>query len=181
MEKKSLGRGLEDIADIFMSQKKENFYSDDSASEHVKEAAGETDLEHSGGDSGGSMPFSEDDIITIVDERLKVNRNCFSSARPSAHDLSESDEDLRTGNIENTPEDCPDVCEITQNVTSNKKLGYSNTPDGQQNIVKSLFRHLRQDFIVKRIELVKKDEVSRPGMKKKIEENISIYIKGEEN
>lgn len=181
MEKKSLGRGLEDISDIFMSQKKEKFPTDDSASENVKEAAGEACLEHSEEDTGGTMPFSEDDIITVIDERLRVNRNCFSSERPSGHDLTGRDKNRQARNTENTPEDCPDVCEITQHVTSKKKLGYFNTPDVQQNIIKSLFQHLRQDFIIKRIELVKVDAVSQPGMKKKIEENISIHINGEEN
>ena len=181
MEKKSLGRGLEDIADIFMSQKQENFPADDSASENANEPAVEPCLEHSGGDSEGTMPFSEDDIITVIDKRLKVNRNCFNSEGPSGHDLSGRDEDLQARNTKNTLEDYPDVCEITQHVTSKKKLGYVNTPDVQQNIIKSLFQHLRQDFIISRIELVKVDAVSRPGMNKKIEENISIYINGEEN
>ena len=180
MEKKSLGRGIEDIADIFMSQKKEEFPNDTSVSENAPETTGEAYLEHSGGDSEGTMPFSEDDIITVIDERLKVNRNYLRSERPLGPDLSGKDENLRTRNIEDIPEGCPQIAETTQHVTRKKKLGYFNTHDVQQNIVKSLFHHLRQDFIIRRIELVKIDTVSRPGMKKKIEENISIYIKGEE-
>jgi len=160
MEKKSLGRGIEDIADIFMSQKKEQFPYDSSASENAKKTVGEVYHEHPGEDPEGTMPFSEDDIIT---------------------DLSGKDENLRTRNLENIPEGCPDVAEFTQHVTRKKKLGYFNTPDVQKNIVKSLFQHLRQDFNIRRIELVKVDAVSRPGIKKEIEENISIYIKGEEN
>lgn len=181
MEKKSLGRGIEDITNIFMSQKKEQFPYDNSASENTKEALGEVYLEHPDEDSEGTMPFSEDDIITVIDDRLKVNRNCLRSEQPLGPDLSGKDENLQTRNIENTLEGCPDVAEITQHITRKKKLGYFNTPDVQQNIVKSLFQHLRQDFNIRRIELVKVDAVSKPGMKKEIEENISIYIKGEEN
>jgi hypothetical protein len=181
MEKKRLGRGIDDIADIFISQKKENVPADDSRSENVSEVVGESHPGHSFERSEGGMSFSEDDIITVIDERLKVNRNCPRSERPLEPDLSGKDENLRTRNIENTPEGCPDVAEITQHVTRKKKLGYFNTPDVQQNIVKSLFQHLRQDFNIRRIELVKVDAVSRPGIQKKIEENISIYIKGEEN
>ena len=59
-------------------------------------------------------------------------------------------------------------------------MGYVNTPDVQQIIVKSLFQHLRQNYNIKNIELVKVNEVSRPGMKNMIEENILIYIKEEE-
>lgn len=181
MEKKSLGRGIEDIADIFISQKKEQFPYDNSASENAKEPVGEVYREHPGEDSEGTMPFSEDDIITVIDDRLKVNRNRLRSEQPLGTDLLGKDENIRTRNIENTPEGCPAVAEFTQHVTRKKKLGYFNTPDVQKNIVKSLFQHLRQDFNIRRIELVKVDAVSRPGINKKSEENISIYIKGEEN
>jgi len=109
-----------------------------------------------------------------------VTRNCLNTERPLEHDLSGKDDDLRTRNMENTPEDCPDICEITEHVTSKKKMGYVNTPDVQQIIVKSLFQHLRQNYNIKNIELVKVNEVSRPGMKNMIEENILIYIKEEE-
>jgi len=181
MEKKSLGRGIEDITDIFMSQNKEQFPHDNSASENTKEAVGEVYLERPDEDSEETMPFSEDDIITVIDDRLKVNRNCLKSEQPLGPDLSGKDENLQTRNIENTPEGCPDVAEFAQHVTRKKKLGYFNTPAVQQNILKSLFQHLGQDFNIRRIELVKVDTVSRPGMNKKIEESISIYIKGEEN
>ena len=181
MEKKSLGRGIEDITDIFISQNKEEFPYDNSPSGNAKEAVGEVDLEHPGEDSEGTMPFSEEDIITVIDNRLKVNRNCLRSERPLGPDLSGKDEDLRTRNIENHPDGCPDVAEITQHVTRRKKMGFFNTPDVQQNIVKSLFQHLRQDFNIRSIELEKVDAVSRPGRNEKVEENITIYVKGEEN
>ena len=180
MEKKSLGRGLEDIADIFISQKKENIPADDSTSENAREMVGKSYPDHSFEDSEGSISFSEDDIITVINERLRVTRNCLNTGRPLEHDLSVKDDDLRTRNMENTPEDCPDICEITEHVTSKKKMGYVNTPDVQQIIVKSLFQHLRQNYNIKNIELVKVNEVSRPGMKNMIEENILIYIKEEE-
>jgi len=179
MEKKSLGRGLEDIADIFISQKKENIPVDDSTSENMREMVGKSYPDHSFEDSEGGMSFSEDDIITVIDERLRVNRNCLNTERPMEHDLSGKDDNLRTRNMENTPEDCPGLCEITEHVTSKKKMGYANTPDVQQIIVKSLFQHLRQNYNIKNIELVKVNEVSRPGMKNMIEENILIYIKEE--
>ena len=76
---------------------------------------------------------------------------------------------------------CPDVFEITEHVISKKKLGYFNTPHVQQTIVKTLNQHLRQNYSIKNIELVKVDEVSCPGIKNIVEENISIYIKEKEN
>ncbi len=181
MEKKSLGRGIEDIADIYISQKKENIPADDSTSGKVREVVVESYPEHSFKESEGSMSFSEDDIIKAIDEKLKVTRNCYSTERPLEHDLSGRDNDFRTNNIEDTLEDCPDVCEIIEHVTIRKQIGYLNTHDVQQNIINSLFQHLRKNYNIKKIELVKVNEVSRPGMKNMIEENILIYIKEDEN
>jgi len=177
MEKKSLGRGLEDIADIFISQKKDTVSPDDFRPENRREAVGESWPGHSFAAPEESMSFSEDDIITVIDERLKVTRNCRNADHPLERDLSGKEDDLRTRNKENTPEDCPDVCEITEHVTSRKKLGYFNTPDVQKTIVNSLFLHLRQNYSIKNIELVKVNQVSRPGVKNRVEENVSIYIK----
>jgi hypothetical protein len=181
MENKRLGRGLDDIADIFISQKKENVPADDSRSENVSEVVGESHPGHSFERSEGGMSFSEDDIITVIDERLKVNRNCLNTEPSFEQGLSGRDDDLRNRKMKNTPEDYPDGCEITEHVTSRKKMGYLNTPDVQKNIIKSLSRHLRQNYNIKNVELVKVNEVSRPGMKNLIEENILIYIKEEEN
>ena len=177
MEKKSLGRGLEDIADIFISQKKENIPADDSTSENVREMVGKSYPDHSFEDSERSMSFSEDDIITVIDERLRVTRNCRNTEHPLERDLAGREDDIRTRNKENTPEDCPGVCEITEHVTSRKKLGYFNTPDVQKTIINSLFLHLRQNYSIKNIELVKVNQLSRPGVKNRVEENVSIYIK----
>ena len=181
MEKKSLGRGLEDIADIFISQKKDTIPPDESFSENPRGVAGESCPGHSFAAPEGNMSFSEDDIITVIDERLKVTRNCPKSRHPLKHDLSGRDDDLRAGNMQNTPEECPDLFEITEHVTSKKKLGYFNTPHVQQTIVKTLNQHLRQNYSIKNIELVKVNEVSCPGIKNIVEETISIYIKEKEN
>lgn len=180
MEKKSLGRGLEDITDIFISQQKETIPPDDFTPENLREVVGDSDSGHSIAASEGSMSFSEDDIITVVGERLKVNRNCLNTDRPVEHDLPGRDDDLQARNIKNTLQESPDVCEITEHVISKKKVGYLNTHDVQQNIVTSLFRHLRQNYDIKTVELVKVNEVPHPGIKKRIEENILIYIKEKE-
>ena len=126
MEKKSLGRGLEDIADIFISQKKDTVSPDNFPTENLRKVVGESCPGHSFAASEGSRSFSENDIITVIDERLKVTRNCHNTDSPLEHDLSGKDDDIRTRNMENTLEECPDVCEITEHVISKKKLGYGN-------------------------------------------------------
>jgi len=59
-----------------------------------------------------------------------------------------------------------------------KNIAYPNTPYAQQDILNSLSRHLEENYSVKRIELSKTDGISQPGMKKNIEERITIYIYG---
>jgi len=181
MEKKSLGRGLDDIADIFISQKKENVPPDEFISENESEVVGESYPGRSFEESKGNMSFSEDDIITVIDKRLKVTGNCLKTERLFEHDLSGRADDLQARKKGITPENDPDVCEIKEHVISQKKMGFLNTPDVQQNIIKSLSQHLSQNYNIKNIELVKVNEITRPGMKNLIKENVVIYIKKEEN
>jgi hypothetical protein len=67
-------------------------------------------------------------------------------------------------------------CEIEENVIVRRNIAYPNTTNAQQEILKSLSRHLEENYSVKRIELSKTDRISKPGMKKSIEERITIYI-----
>jgi hypothetical protein len=181
MEKKRLGRGLEDIADLFISQKGENVSPHDSQPESTREMVAEGCPGRSHEDPKERMTFSEDDVITVIGERLKVTRNCLRSERPLAQNLSGKEGGFRGRNRETTAEDCRDGCEVTEHVASKKKIKYLNTPDVQQKMVKSLSRHLDHNYQLRKIELVKLNEISRPGMKKMIEENILIYVQEEES
>jgi hypothetical protein len=181
MDNKRLGRGLEDIADIFISQKKENIPADGSRSVSAREAAWAPHAGHSHAEPGRRMPDNENGITTATVEKIKIAGNCPSTKKTLEHDQSERDGDQETRRIEIPAKDCPDVCEITEHVTSKKKMGYLNTPETQQIIAKSLFQYLRQNYTIRKIELSKVSEVSRPGMKNQIEENILIYIKEGEN
>lgn len=127
MQKKSLGRGLEDITDIFISQQKDRIPANDS----------------------------------IWEDKIKVDDGPLS------------------GKLENTTEDCGSACEITEHITINKNLAYSNTPDVQESIVNSLFKYLRQNYKIKKIELAKVSRVSKPGMTNTIQENIFICMQAE--
>ena len=181
MERKRLGRGLEDIADIFLSQQKGNIHHDDSAEGHMRERFGESHQGNFTEDTKGSIPFSEDDIITVLDGRLNVNRNRLKALKPAEHESSRRDGGDRPREKKETSEDCTAICDITEHVIAKKKLEYKKTPDVQHNIVRSLFEHLRQNYNIRKIELVKLNEVSRPGINNRIEENILICVKEEGN
>lgn len=69
-------------------------------------------------------------------------------------------------------------CEIEENVIVRRNIAYPNTSNSQQHILKSFSKHLEENYSIKRIELGKTDRMSRPGMKKCIEEKITIFIHG---
>lgn len=117
MEKKSLGRGLDDISNLFLSTRKDKKILQGNA-----------------------------------DDRIVVNR--------TSSDNTETQ------------------CEIEENVIVRRNIVYPNTSNSQQDILKSFSKHLEENYSIKSIELRKTDRMSRPGMKKCIEEKITIFIHG---
>ena len=73
-----------------------------------------------------------------------------------------------------TTEDPP--CDIEEHVSVRRNIAYPDTPNSKQDILKSFSRHLEDNYRIKRIELRKTDHMSRPGMKKCRQENITIFI-----
>jgi hypothetical protein len=102
MEKKSLGRGLEEISDIFLSTK-------ENANENSPQAEGQ--------------------------------------------------------------------CEIQETVTVRKKLAFYNDENVQNNMARSLSRHIEKGYNIKRIYLQKNEDSSTPGNRIHRKENVIISIK----
>jgi len=121
MENKRLGRGLEDIADIFISQKKEIKPADGSRSQNAREVAGASHPAPSPAEPERRMPVNEDGVIIANVKSVNVAGNCLNQKKTLKHDRPEQDGDQETRRIETTTQDCPDVCEITEHVTSKKK------------------------------------------------------------
>ena len=69
-----------------------------------------------------------------------------------------------------------DQCKVEENVIVRRNIAYPNTLYAQQDILKSLSKHLEENYRVKRIELKKTDRTSRPGIEKCIEERVTIFI-----
>lgn len=117
MENKRLGRGLDDISNMFLTPRKDNKTPEANAEDGV----------------AGNRPFSD-------------------NTEP--------------------------LCDIEENVSIRRNIAYPDTSDAQQDILISFSRHLEDNYRIKRIELRKTDRISRPGMKKYIEEKITIFIQG---
>lgn len=69
-------------------------------------------------------------------------------------------------------------CDIEESIIVRRSIEYPNTPKAQQDILKSLSKHLEENYSVRRIELEKTDRISQPGMKKYTEEIVTITIHG---
>ena len=67
-------------------------------------------------------------------------------------------------------------CQIEENITVQRNITYTASPDAQQNILNSLSKHLDENFSIKSIDLRKSDKISQPGKIKYIEEDITICI-----
>ena len=115
MEKKRLGRGLDDISDLFLTPRKDKKNPEENPDHEV---AGNT---------------------TVSD-----------TIEP--------------------------LCEIEEHVSVRRNIAYPDTSNSKQDILKSFSRHLEDNYRIKRIELRKTDRISRPGIKKCIEENITLFI-----
>jgi hypothetical protein len=118
MEKKRLGRGLDDISNMFLTPRKDNKTSEANAEDEVT----------------GNRPFAADNTESL--------------------------------------------CDIEEDVSIRRNIAYPDTSNAQQDILKSFSRHLGDNYRIKRIELRKTDRIFRPGMKKYIEEKITIFIQG---
>jgi hypothetical protein len=177
MQKKSLGRGLEDISNIFISQKKESLPANDSISEDSRMVVDGSIPEDTNEASEINLPTQEnEDIIAAMDRQNADSNN--SNTEPSYQfDHPRSDDAQRAGNHENVLKDRSNSCQITEHITINKNIAYSNTPDVQQNIVKSLFQYLGQNYEINKVELTKVNQISKSGTTRIIDENILIYRK----
>jgi len=115
MEKKRLGRGLDDISNLFLSPRKDKQIPEENA-----------------------------------DHGVAGNNTSQDTTEP--------------------------LCDIEEHVSVRRNIAYPDTPNSKQDILKSFSRHLEDNYRIKRIELRKTDRISRPGMKKCIQENITIFI-----
>jgi len=115
MEKKRLGRGLDDISNLFLTPRKDEKIPEENA-----------------------------------DHGVEGNKTVSDTTEP--------------------------LCEIEENVSIRRNIAYPDTSNAQQDILNSFSRHLEENYRIKRIELKKTDRMSRPGMKKCRQENITIFI-----
>jgi hypothetical protein len=70
-----------------------------------------------------------------------------------------------------------DQCEVEETVTVCKKLAFQNDENVQQNILRTLTKHLEEGYHLKRVALQKNEDISKPRGRMRKEEEIIIFIK----
>ena len=180
MEKKRLGRGLNDISDIFLSTRKDKKKLEEFSSEKLRDATCESCARII---SDSNKP-PKCKIFTFENKKYGVRFMDTISLTSGSYckyfePVLKENADSRFG-MKGTFKNTAEInCEVEENVIVRKNIAYPNTPYAQQDILNSLYRHLEENFSLKRIELTKTDRISQPGMKKNIEERVTIYIYGD--
>lgn len=180
MAKKSLGRGLDDISDIFLSNRKDIEMRNGFSSKKLRDATCEF-CAHIINDSNNA---SKCKIFTLNNEKYCVRyMNTISLTSGSYCEYFEPVFQEKADNgfvAKETSSDNNKInCDIEENVIVRRNITYPNTPEAQKDILKSLSKHLEENYGVKSIELTRTDRISQPGMKKITEESVTIFINGE--
>jgi len=179
MAKKSLGRGLDEISDIFLSTRKDKNPRNGFSSKKLREATCECCV-HIINDSNNA---SKCKIFTLNNETYGVRY--INTISPTSGCYCEYYEPVFQEKADNsfvtreTSSDNAKInCDIEESVTVRRNITYPNTVKAQQDILKSLSKHLEENYSVKSIELRKTDRISQPGMKKCTKEIVTIFTDG---
>lgn len=181
MEKKSLGRGLEDISDIFLSRREErppdkilNGFSPVKIREESCESCMNIMRSHTGEQK--CKIFSQDHErygVPYIESIIPTYGNfCvyFHAASPGSADNS-IQEGINDARIQGTE------CEVEETIRIGKKIVYPNNNGSQKNMKKTLFEYLEEGYKIQNIELRKTYTVSEPRKKEKMDVEVIMCVK----
>jgi hypothetical protein len=180
MEKKSLGRGLDDIADIFLSgieeEPKKIFRGLSSDKIRNESCSACIHLIFSNALEPKCRIFTFDNEkhgVPYMPTITLTNGNyCdyFESGDPSKTDEQASKKNKAT--------DPPDIeYEVEEFVKFNRKIAYSNNENTQKSIRKILLEHLEEGYEIRSIELKKTDAMASPRRKDTRDVEVTIFVK----
>ncbi len=179
MAKKSLGRGLDDISDIFLSTRRDKKMLNGFSSIKLRDATCELCANIINDPNKASICK----IFTLNNEKYGVRyMDTISLTSGSYCEYFEPVPQEKAGNSfvakETSAYHAKNKCDIEENVTVRRSIAYPNTPEAQKDILKSLSKHLEENYSVKSIELRKTDRTSQPGIKKCTKAIVTIFIYG---
>lgn len=179
MQKKSSGRGIQGISDIFLSSQEGKKTEDEFSSVKLRDETCEscTNIIR----EADNAPKCK--IFTVENKKYGVrymDTISMTSGRYCRYFKSISQENnlSRSSGKETSTDHTETQCEIEENIIVRRNIAYPNTSNAQQDMLKSLSKHLEKNYRLERIELRKVDRICQPGMEKCKEERITIFIRG---
>ena len=176
MERKRLGRGIEDISNIFISARKDNKTPGGFSSKKLRDATCESCVNI----IRGFQEAPKCKIFTL--ENKKYGVRFMETISPSSADYCEFFEPVSPKNEipDRVKEPLPDndkiECRIEESFAVRRIIAYPSFPNAQQNILNALSKHLEDNFSITSIDLRKTDKILRPGKIKSITEAVTICI-----
>ena len=70
-----------------------------------------------------------------------------------------------------------DQCEVEETVSVCKKLAFQDDENAQQNMLRTLTKYLEEGYNLKRVDLQKNEDISKPKGRVRKEEEVIIFIK----
>lgn len=182
MEKKSLGRGLDDISDIFSSTRKNKKILSGFSTEKLRDATCESCANII------MVPGKAPSCKIFTFENKNYGVRYMDTISPTSASYCEHFEPVVQKNSgrgfavnKSFSDNTEPRCEIEEHVIVRKNIAYPDTLNSQQYILKLFSKYLEEKYRIKSIELRKTDRKSSPGMKKQREEKITIFIHGNDN
>ena len=181
MEKKTLGRGLEDISKIFLStseekEEKKIFTGFSSVSIREETCAHCANIVRDYSEEPRCRIFTFESekygvspIDTITPNHGKYCQFFAPNTLRKVGEILESDGKHK--------DQAKDEREVEETVIVKRKITYPHTESSQQNIRKALFKHLEEAYSIKSIELRKTEIVSEERCKRRKDEEVTIFVK----
>lgn len=181
MEKKSLGRGLEDISEIFLSKGEEqqpkrifNGFSSVKLRDETCESCVHFIVPHTGKESCKifSQAYEKYGVVHI-DSIIPIYANFCEYFIPVTLGAAEKifEERRKNKDILETK------CEVEETVSIDRKITYPDSAGGQKDMKKTLFGYIEEDFEIRNVELKKTYMDSKNRKKEKMDVQVIMSLK----
>jgi len=174
MEKKSLGRGLEHISEVFLS-------SENKEQNPNRPGSGKSDPN----DARHPSPPKKGQIVSLDQREQRSHKgNKEKHVHAPYSDFFEEDDpgglpgnfSIESGDFLADTDLLDAMCEVEEKIAVQKKISYPGSPDAQQKLIHLLCRHLKEGYSIRQIELTRSESNRKPGRCELKEETITINV-----
>lgn len=184
-EKKSLGRGLEDISNTFLSsneQKKDKNMYHGFSSFAIREAICSSCIhiveDHSGHLKCKIFTFENEKYGVMYLDSITLDQAKYCEYFKSSTQIQE---ETTLENEANNSDQTGFPYEVEETVTVKKKIAYQNIGNVQQKMRVALSMHIQEGYSIRQVVLRKTEEISRANKRERRNEEVIIYAKAPES